>query len=379
MVHPPYHPSDSELSVTAFFTVAVLLAILLSSLYFNFRKYRFWKTHPGLETEVPLRRAKRRCALLSVLLAAVLALGLWRFLPLSLDRAADLEPQSLSAAFTLLASGEDPDSPTRLETGPLTAEEAAPLLDTLDRIVLRRDFRNLSPVELPIDARLLGGRQAVLTLTAADGRQQVLTFYGTQLLTLETGSRRLCYRLYEPDYAEQLFFQLSAWQGRPLTVEELDWVNFRFSRPDQPEISNPLCGLAASRYASPEQLELSAFLRHLHGTPADREDLEEIRRLGGDELLEDRKTWMRYSPLTVSSQLELYTGIWLDELETLGSALYSPEKDCYYTWLEDSASPEFHVVEGSLRYDCVTLLSEDAVMTLKPEGSRWLIFSCLPR
>ena len=217
MAHPPYHPSDGELSIMAFFVIAVLIAIPISALCFNLRNYRFWKTHPGPETDLPLHRVRRRCVLLSILLLVILGLSLWRFLPLSMDQAADLEPQSLSAAYSTTTST---GSTVRYETGMLSPEEAAPLLDALEHTLLRRDFRNLLPIESFADLQLLDGRQAVITLSGKSDTQ-VLTFYGAHLLTLETGQRKLCYHFYDPEYANRLFLQLENWRKQSWSPPEL--------------------------------------------------------------------------------------------------------------------------------------------------------------
>lgn len=379
----PHHIGGSgydphELSVVGVFLALLFPVWFAISLFYNLKAYRYASAHPEVSSKYSLSRLKARCTVLSILLLIYLGLGLWRLLPCTLSGQLDQEtPTTVTAAYSEPRMVNGVLTDYALDIGPLEVDEATPLLEVLDQIVLRRDFHNLIPKDLPLDTRLNGGRQARLTLEYPNGTR-TLTFYGTHQLTITGNGPMKRYRFYEPEYVEELFTRLHTWNSRSLSEEELTQARSYFGLLTLAREPNPVCHFFTSYYQDVRQLDLAAFVQNQSSSPVSQEALEELRSLGQEP--QPGQGWVQISDRSVSSLLQRFAGIWLEDLDSSpGTAIWSEANSCFYALPQDAALRGFPVVSGTVNQTTAVLYGETEVLTLERQGPHWYIRSFLPQ
>lgn len=179
-----------------------------------------------------------------------------------------------------------------------------------------------------------------------------------------------------------------------LTDEEVQEINERLN--SSLAVPKAVNCFFTSYYEDPSQIDLEEFLRHFTAKPnyaneipdVTEEEFDDIRVLDGflfDEMTDLEQLPVpihKYPAHLVDAILRDYTGIGLDALANAkggGGVFYSEKYDAYYNFTSDYGPGFFKCIGGYNQGSVVTLYSEDSVLTLHWDESRYLIYSHLPR
>lgn len=176
-----------------------------------------------------------------------------------------------------------------------------------------------------------------------------------------------------------------------LTPEEIAEANAALSW-DTAVRSAEISCFFTSYYASPEALDLGAFLRYCPGSrlleDEDAEEFQAVILASGMPLTDPLPSQYfvpvhRYCREDVSALLKKYANITVKDLIQTDGALYLKEYDAYYTFTSDFAPGYFQCVAGQRSGNTIQLWSESdedgsrEVLTVQKKGEAYYIFSFL--
>lgn len=246
-----------------------------------------------------------------------------------------------------------------------------------------------------VDRVLIDGdvTHVVYTLTGwstivEDGQQVSPETMVVSLVKLDDGSWRIVSNRRLTDWNEGN-------TPAELTAEQIRQVNDAFqpfiTAQGNAAVLNPLCQFFTSAYASPQELDLGAFLRNFSAegivkdwyAQVSDEEFTALTRMenfpfGNVRRQEDLPVPVhKYEAETVDAVIHYYTGVHLDQIPGNG-VLYSEAYDAYYNFTSDMGAGIFACTGGVDFGDYVELYSDTMVLTLVKQGDRYLIYSYLP-